>query len=249
MKLSDLRDDRNDPLEIFFDEDAEKGKKKKKKKGKKKDKEKRHGVTSRDAYKEDLKELSRSELHDKLIELGVDTRSIDTDSKKAMRKAIVKKVYGDNDVLPVDQSSGKKKKKKDKDKDRMRSNERIVQGIPPHYYDEDTENFVITRAMDAPDMECFTAMRALGALRKEKRHSDGFGELMERLTDKITQAAIAEQRTEDVIDVTDFHVVDEKPKHQQKALTTTETTTVSTKKEVQLPTEDADPSADNRKKK
>lgn len=183
-KLSDLDTKFSDPVSILFDEDDSKKKKKKKKDKEKSKKDYQYG----DAYEASLKELKKKDLRKKAQNMGIDITGIE-DDKKAMRKAIMKGRRGAE--KPAKKSELKlvatnipdeKPAKKDE------VGETIAKVRPPYYYDEDTKDFVITKAIDVADINCFRAMQSLGKLRKKKRPDDGFGELMDRIETKIKES-------------------------------------------------------------
>jgi hypothetical protein len=208
--LKDLETRFNDPVSILFDDDEDKPKKKKKKD---KEKKKEKSESGSDSYKESLKELSKKELRKKAEKMGIDLSDVDTDSKKAMRKAIMK--VRNKAVKPEQVWDGT-----DEVKESLKPAGKLkqVDPRPPYYYDEDSEDFVIAKALETDDMACFQAMRSLGKMRQEKRPDDGFGELMERITQKINEVDVKQleapakkESHKDAIDVEYREVKDEKP--------------------------------------
>lgn len=181
MRVSDIMKD-DDLYDVVFGEDSEKSKKKKKKKKDKGEKK---------SYKARLKEMSKQELRDRIVSLGINAANINTDSKKEMRNAILEaqgytlkiaKPKTAADVLEAGPDS------KPQDMIPTAKVERVMTERPPHFFDEDG-SFVIPDALNASDMTCYEAMESLGAARRTVRPSDGFGEMMDRLTRKLVSEA------------------------------------------------------------
>lgn len=191
MTINDIKKDFSGKTSIsYFDDEkySKKGKKKhrdddffdppKKKKGKKK-------------KKKDYSGLSKSELRVKIVELGIDASGVDTNSKQSMREAL---------------SMGSAKRVKTKVVETTET-VTVLSDRPPHYFDEDDGSYVIRNAVDCDDMHCFDAMCNIGAMRRNKRANDGFGELMNRIQQRVVETANAPKELPDVIDV-DFTPVD-----------------------------------------
>lgn len=188
-----------DPMDRLLDEDG--GKKKKKKKGKKKDKFKLSASIGREGLNESVDMfdgMKKKELRKYLENRGVNLLTVDTDSKKALRKECRKLMKKD---------SGEATPKKEKKSGLKTVTE--YHGPVPYFYDEDTDNFTICDATKRTDMECFQSMHALGSVRKSKRADDGFAELMDRITGKLLETPPkSEIDTSKAIDV-EYKVVDE----------------------------------------
>lgn len=204
MKLDDLNDLKdldtkfNDPFEILFDDEDKK--KKKKKKDKKKDKDKSGDKRDREvSYKESLKELSKKELKKKAQNMGIDLDMVDCDSKKVLRKAILK--------ARDDTKRGRELKAVKTDEPKKSS----IVNDPPFYFDEDNRDFVVRNADTAPDMVCFDAMRSLGKIRRGIRPDDGFGELMDRITKKLIESDPKDKGPVIDVDFTEVDDDDDKP--------------------------------------
>lgn len=215
MKMDELKDLKDldklfptDPFEIYcYGEDYEK----KKKKGKK---------DSGLSFKESLHELSKKELRKKAEEIGVDMRFVDTDSKKALRGAImdarkaskkVKHKHADDQQVAVVEL---KDETKDLKLAATSEKEAVIGQKPKFYFDMDTHDFIIHDADDAEDDVMLDAIRALGAIRREKRPDDGFGELMLRMDNHIKHGIALEDALDpttnpNVIEVDDYKVVDD----------------------------------------
>lgn len=209
MKVDDLKDLKDldamfptDPFEIYcYGEDSDKKKRSKKS----------------DSFKDSLHELSKKELRKKAEDMGVDLRFVDTDSKKALRGAIMdarksfKKAKGGKSKKGHDDSWDDKKELTPI----ITSSKAVDTEKKPHFYfDMDTHDFVIHGADDLEDDIMLDAMRAIGAIRREKRPKDGFGELMLRMDAHIKHGigldeALDPATDPNVIEVEDFHVVDD----------------------------------------
>lgn len=87
----------------------------------------------------------------------------------------------------------------------------LLQQVPPYYFDEETRQFVINKADTAPDMDVYSAMRGLGAIRKSIRKDDGFAEMMDRLHAAITSATYDPDKLDKPIIDVDFKIVDDEP--------------------------------------
>ena len=215
MKMDELKDLKDldklfptDPFEIYcYGEDYEK----KKKKGKK---------DSGLSIKESLHELSKKELRKKAEEMGVDMRFVDTDSKKALRGAImdarkaskkVKHQHADDQRVALIEPNDETK---DLKLAATSEKEAVIGQKPKFYFDMDTHDFIIHDADDAEDDVMLDAIRALGAIRREKRPDDGFGELMLRMDNHIKHGIALEDALDpatnpNVIEVDDYKVVDD----------------------------------------
>lgn len=192
--LKDLDVPFDDPFEIYYGGD-------KKKKKKKKDKEKDSFEDG--SFKESLKEMGRKELEKMADKMGVDLDFVDRQDKKAMRKAILK---AHKDASQKKSLAISKEDKKKSIGLQMAENDDV-----PFYFDPDSRDFVIKKADDAKDMDCYNAMRSLGHIRRKKRDDDGFGVLMQKLDDLIQRGALDEGKEEDVIEVSDYKVKDVTP--------------------------------------
>lgn len=218
MKMDELKDLKDldklfptDPFEIYcYGEDYEK----KKKKGKK---------DSGLSFKESLHELSKKELRKKAEEMGVDMRFVDTDSKKALRGAIMDARKASKKVKHMDLhvSDGQRVTAASTDSDKKAlklavtpEEDAVIGEKPKFYFDMDTHDFIIHDADDAEDDVMLDAIRALGAIRREKRPDDGFGELMLRMDNHIKHGIALEDALDpatnpNVIEVDDYKVVDD----------------------------------------
>jgi hypothetical protein len=180
MKLDDLKD--LDDLEkkigaddgIYFEES-----KKKKKKKKDEDKE--------DLYKESLKELSKKDLRKKAAELGVGD-DVDLDSKKAMRKAILKKVKSSKAEKALAKETSAQFAS---DSDVGAKTEAPKHEIANPYwsYDAKGDQMVIHKTLEMDDMDLYDAMKFIGKKRMVAHGGDdGFGEMMKRIDDQLRKA-------------------------------------------------------------
>lgn len=186
-KLKDLDIKFDDPYDIFYG-----GEKKKKKKGKKKDKE---DSAKGGSFKESLKEMSKKELAQMAEKMGIDLDFVDSQDKKAMRKAILK---AHKDAKKIGDAKGSVKMASSKDKPKTLGLQISADNAPPFYFDEETRDFVITKADDTEDMNCFNAMKSLGKIRKHKRSDDGFGTLMDKLQTLIERGMLDEKKDEPI---------------------------------------------------
>lgn len=197
-----------DDMFDMFDGDPKK-KKSKKKKAKKKDKGPittavdGQSKATKKAMK-NLKGLSRSELLQRMDKLSIPLDTVDVTDKKAMRQAIMKRMVGPylspsgGDKVPVGMSAAEHEAK---------IRPWTEKSAPPYYMDEDSGEFIIPQCRTTTDLNCFNAMMALGAVRTKSRPDDGFGELMRRISKALDALPEASSPT-DVIDVTDFKVID-----------------------------------------
>lgn len=195
-----------DDLSAFFDDPFDEimngdSKKKKKKKKKKHD----DGDVS---YKDSLKEMSKKELRAQVEKMGIELSFLDMEDKKAMRKAILKARSNSERKQPSEIKMVKPKGEP------VGLQIAASENTPPYFFDEDTRNFIIRDADDAPDMTCYKAMQSLGRIRRRKRSDDGFSGLMDRL-DQLIQKGIMDEAPKkldgkDIIDVDYVDVKDEK---------------------------------------
>lgn len=166
--------------------------------GKKKKKKKKDG----DSKGKGLKELSKSELRDRIEKLGIDTVGVDTDSKKAMRRAIkAAKEQAKLSRGTLDRGGRPIKAKPQKIEVIEPESERKLPTPKLKFlYDVDSDQFVINNPVDRTDMECYEAMKTLGHLRRRKRPDDGFAELMTNIQKKIDSGEM-DSKDEVVVDV------------------------------------------------
>lgn len=156
--------------------------------GKKKKKKKKSG----DSKGKGLKELTKSELRDRIDRMGIETVGVDLDSKKAMRRAI-KSSKEQSKLLrgTLDRNGRTIKADRPQKLEVIRAQPEADDIIPPEtpklkfFYNRAADQFVVNEPIDRTDMECYEAMRTLGNLRRKKRHDDGFAELMENIQKKI----------------------------------------------------------------
>ena len=217
MKVDDLKDLKeldamfpNDPFEIYCYGEENEGKKKKG--GKKKE----------ESFKDSLHDLSKKELRKKAEEMGVDLRFVDTDSKKELRHAIMdarkssKSAKKSKPSVPpvIDDDDDISEKKESGLKCVVTDEKSCQDGKPAFYFDMDTHDFVIHGADDIEDDILLDAMRSIGAIRREKRPKDGFGELMLRMDAHMGRGIDLVQALDpafdpNVIEVSDYKVVDD----------------------------------------
>ena len=195
------------PSELIIDGD--------KKKKKKKDKDK-------DAKDLSLKEMSKSQLRDRVAKMGIDTVGLDLDSKKSMRKAIKaakeqRKLQ--SGTLDRNGKPQKEYRKVDPPEGMLSigtpglqpSSYRPEPQQPKFYYNAPGDNFIIHDPIGRTDMECYEAMKALGGMRQKARPDDGFGELVSRIQSKIDNGEFDDQKSEEkVIEVK--NLAEDKPK-------------------------------------
>lgn len=216
MKVDDLKDLKdldamfpNDPFEIYCYGEEYEGKKKKG--GKKKD----------GSFKDSLHDLSKKELRKKAEEMGVDLRFVDTDSKKELRHAIMDARKSSKDAKkskpalpPAIDDEDILEKKETGLKCVVADKKNCPDGEPTFYFDMDTHDFVIHGADDIGDDILLDAMRSIGAIRREKRPKDGFGELMLRMDAHMGRGIDLAQALDpafdpNVIEVNEYKVVDD----------------------------------------
>lgn len=197
----------SDPFELIIgdDDDGKKHKKKHKAKDKDKSEKKSKRDSTDDALEElSLKEMSKSQLRKRIERMGIDTTDIDMDSKKSMRKAI--KAAREMAKLS---KGGLSPKSRELISDKAYNPPALpvknapaglvqVTTRPPHYVDEDTGDFVVTKALERKDLEVYQAMQSLGVLRRERRPDDGFGEMMNRIDKAIKRNGLDDKETIDV---------------------------------------------------
>lgn len=206
MSKTSWWDDVDDLFNMIDADDKSSGKKKKKKGKKKKDSVSLAPVPTMDSFKrakKTLKGMTKSELLSRMDSLGIALDGVDVKSKKSMKNAIAQHMSGGtyvgkhiaSDKVPVGLSAAEHEAKVKAMKDR-----------PPYYIDEDTQDFIIPNCVQTSDMNCFNGMMSLGAYRRNKRQDDAFGELMYRLSKKLSE--LPDSTPSEIIDVTDFSVHD-----------------------------------------
>ena len=135
---------------------------------------------------------------------------VDVKNKKSMRNAIAQRMcdmpQGGSGSSYVDKQTGADKVSVGLSAAEHEAKINAMRKRPPYYIDEDSQDFVIPNCLQADDMTCFNGMMSLGAYRRDKRPSDGFGELMYRISKKLRE--LPDTTPQDVIDVTDFKVHD-----------------------------------------
>lgn len=208
MSKTSWWDDVDDLFSMIDADDKSSGKKKKKKKGKKKDSVTLPTMDSFKRAKKTLKGMTKSELLSRMDSLGIALDGVDVKSKKSMKNAIAQHMSGgtyvekhvSSDKVPVGLSAAEHEAKVKAMKER-----------PPYYIDEDTQEFIIPNCVQTSDMNCFNGMMSLGAYRRSKRQDDAFGELMFRLSKKLSE--LPDSSPSEIIDVTDFsvHEVEDAP--------------------------------------
>lgn len=216
MKLSDLARDKDPLFELLdsMNSDDEKRSKKGKKKKKKKSKEikARWMAASGAPNLAELQDMSKSDLRDYIVKMGIKANSIDLTSKKAMRNCIKEHfgLKGSSTSAALAAVSDGKPAKEPKLIISKKSD------APPYWYDEETGEFVIADARDTDPLNCYNGMSALGEIRRKARPDDGFGVLMDTLTKRIVEEAHKPKLESPVIEA-EFEVIDEVPP--SKALT------------------------------
>ena len=190
-ELDEDRDDRDD-------RDSEPLRKEKKDKSKKKPEQR-----NPDALRTELEGMKKHELREMALSMGIDPEKVDMTSKKAMRKAIMKKNGGDRaiadeSISTILEAKGEKRVPLAKD------------AKMPYYLNEDTGDFVIPDALTCDGMVCYDAMQSLAYMREQKHPEDGFAEMVRRIGDRLAEEykALRAQEQQPVIEA-EFTVVDE----------------------------------------